>query len=306
MFTSPGQQGAGARRRSVLAAACLSVVVLVGCETPPPPAPVAPGTFVFPLARAVSVTDTFGAPRSGGRSHQGQDLMAPKMTVAVAAFDGTITQVKHSNSGNAGNQLRLTGDNGWHYYYMHLNNDTPGTDDGVNRYDQAFADGIRVGQRVLAGEPVGYVGDSGNAENTGAHLHFEAHDPNVGVVNAFELLRTAPVAPVDTTNTRPIGSLDSVVVSAPNTLSVSGWALDPRYETSVPVTVFVNGNPSVSGVADRSRPDVSAVYTNYTPNRGYSVTVPGIVAGTHNVCVVLHNPTTGGGGRTTCASVAVG
>ena len=132
--------------------------------------------------------DSFGAPRSGGRTHQGTDIMAPKMARAVAAADGTVTWLRHTNSGTAGNSLTITDDDGWRYVYLHLNNDTPGTDDGVNRFDQAFVADLRVGTRVRAGEHVAYVGDSGNAENTGAHVHFELHDPSGRVINPYPSL----------------------------------------------------------------------------------------------------------------------
>ena len=168
------------RPRSLFAVAALAITTLTACA-PPSPAPtkastsVGPPTrnIVFPLARSVKYSDTFGAGRSGGRSHEGQDLMAPKGTVAVAAAAGTVTMVRHSSDGLSGNMLRITDPEGWQYVYIHLNNDTPGTDDGANVFEQAFVDGIRQGQQVVPGEPIGYVGDSGNAESTGPHLHFE-------------------------------------------------------------------------------------------------------------------------------------
>ncbi len=292
---------------AVLAAGSLAVsCVPASSGAPTGGASVAdPSGFVFPLERTVPLSDTFGAPRSGGRTHQGQDLMAPKMTRVVAVVSGTITQIRHSNAGNAGNQIRLTGDDGWNYYYIHLNNDTPGTDDGRSRFDQAFVDGLRVGQRVLAGEPIGYVGDSGNAESTAPHLHLEAHAPGVGIVNNFAQLKAAPVAVRDTTASRPFGALDSAGAVAPNTIRVQGWALAAQGEDTVPVTVYLNGNPAGSATANTARADVGVAYGR-GGNHGFDVTVGGVVAGTHEVCVVLHNPTAGGGSRTNCALVPVG
>ncbi|MEZ5254100.1 MAG: M23 family metallopeptidase [Microthrixaceae bacterium] len=297
----------GATRRLAAALSVSAVLVTSACldNAQPPATTGLEEIAVFPLAIPISFTDTHGAPRSGGRSHQGQDLMASKGTVAIAVVDGTITQIKHSNDGLAGNQLRLTGDNGWTYYYIHLNNDTPGTDDGANRYDQAFVDGIRVGQRVRAGEPVGFVGDSGNAESTAPHLHFEAHHPTLGVVNSYSYLKAAPVWMRDTSSTRTFGSLDSVSSTAANTISVAGWALAPGTDDAAGYSVYLNGNPAYNAKASTPRPDVAAVYPTYGPNHGFAATIPGVVSGQHEVCVVLHNPGPGGGSRTGCATVTV-
>ena len=144
--------------------------------------------LTFPVDGRVSFSDTFGAPRSNGRTHQGTDLMGAKMTPLVAAADGTVTSLRHDDSGLSGNSLTITDDDGWRYVYIHLNNDTPGTDDGANRFDQAFAPGLRRGDEVAAGDLVGYMGDSGNAENAGSHLHFELHRPDGTAINPYPSL----------------------------------------------------------------------------------------------------------------------
>jgi murein DD-endopeptidase MepM/ murein hydrolase activator NlpD len=128
--------------------------------------------MVFPVCGPVAWSDTFLASRGGARQHQGQDIMAPKMRELVAAFDGVVTL--HRPRGPGGHYwLVLTGDNGWTATYLHLNNDTPGTDDGLGGDQSAFAPGIETGVRVRAGVLLGWVGDSGNAEDTAPHLHFE-------------------------------------------------------------------------------------------------------------------------------------
>ena len=133
--------------------------------------------MVFPVAGRTSYSDTFGALRLADGTHQGQDLMAARHTPLVAAADSTVTSLTWSNSGLSGNSLTITDADGWRYVYIHLNNGAPGTDDGSNVYERAFADRIAKGQKVKAGV-VGYVGDSGNAESTSPHLHFELRRPD--------------------------------------------------------------------------------------------------------------------------------
>ncbi|MCS6777447.1 MAG: peptidoglycan DD-metalloendopeptidase family protein [Chloroherpetonaceae bacterium] len=135
----------------------------------PPPKMV---SMIFPVLYNVRWSDTYGAPRDGGRRrHMGQDLMAPKMTPLVAVFDGTV--YFYTGHGTAGNHIYLHSDDGWTAVYVHVNNDTPGTNDGAGGDFYAFAAGLRSGDRVRAGQLIGYVGNSGNAETTAPHLHFE-------------------------------------------------------------------------------------------------------------------------------------
>lgn len=151
--------------------------------------------MVFPVVGSVSYSDTFLACRSGcTRKHMGQDLMGRKMLPLVATFNGVIHSVRRETTVGGGNYLTLKGDNGWSANYIHVNNDTPGTDDGRGTAAYAFAPGIRPGLRVIAGQHIAWLGDSGNAESTGAHLHFELRkgDPWSGVVhNAFWSLNAA-------------------------------------------------------------------------------------------------------------------
>ncbi len=186
----------GALALSALAASC-------GAAPPPTTVPAAPAPagpavvrpITFPVSGTVTYIDSYGAPRSGGRTHAGQDLMGPKGTPLVAAVDGVVTRVRHDTGGVSGNSLTIKGDDGWTYIYIHLNNDSPGTDDAANRYDQAFAPGIVANVRVTAGQHVGYMGDSGNAEDAGSHLHFEIQQPDGTGVNPYPSLRAASAAP---------------------------------------------------------------------------------------------------------------
>jgi hypothetical protein len=133
--------------------------------------------FVFPVTGRVFWLDTWLAPRGGGsRQHIGQDLMAPKMRPIVAPFDGWAF------SGNVEDPM------GWTLTSIHINNDTPGTDDGRGGNFYAIAAGTERNAWVKAGEIIAWVGDSGNAEGTAPHLHMEIRTPEGGVVNpAFSL-----------------------------------------------------------------------------------------------------------------------
>lgn len=154
-----------------------------------PEKPVVP--LVYPVAGKNYVQDWFLASRGGGsRRHHGQDIMSPKMTPLVACFDGVIYLGRGGRKGHY--TMSIRGDNGWTANYYHVNNDTPGTDDGNGGDQYAFAPGLESGQRVTAGQFIGYVGDSGNAESTAPHLHFELWDRVTGgVINAYPSLMAA-------------------------------------------------------------------------------------------------------------------
>ncbi len=134
--------------------------------------------FVFPVAGEVEFIDSWGYPRMTGTAsahwHQGTDVFATLGTPLIASENGTLSGIGVGSLG--GNKLWVNGDSGTEYYYAHL---------------AAFAPGIADGQRVRAGEVVGYVGDTGNARGTSPHLHFEVHPGGVGPVNPYPLLKAA-------------------------------------------------------------------------------------------------------------------
>jgi hypothetical protein len=141
-------------------------------------APIVP--ILFPLEKRISWVDTFGAARSGGRTHAGNDLMAAKMTPLLAVVDGKLDWLNLTGKLSSYNNLPyynilLRGDDGNDYFYVHINNDTPGTDDGKGGVQFAYAPGLTNGMHVKRGDVIAYVGDSGNAEDTAPHLHFEIH-----------------------------------------------------------------------------------------------------------------------------------
>lgn len=145
----------------------------------------------FPVGGPNSFRDDFGDPRGGGtRSHKGNDIIAAKMTPLVAAVDGYVNFVANPQA-SWGYEVELQDDEGYTYDYLHVNNDTPGTDDGMGGIANAYANGIVRGVRVTRGQLLGWVGDSGNAEETVSHLHFEMHDPEHKVINPFFSLSVA-------------------------------------------------------------------------------------------------------------------
>ena len=146
-----------------------------GGDTPttsptPPPTPPSGGTC--PVAGAVSFTDSYGEPRSGGRVHKGVDMIAARGTPVVAIYSGKIQRM--STSALGGITLWLRADNGDTFYYAHL--------DG-------YGD-ISTGQSVDQGYVLGYNGSTGNAPAWLPHLHFEWHPGGGAAVNPYQLVRS--------------------------------------------------------------------------------------------------------------------
>jgi hypothetical protein len=149
-----------------------------GTIRPPFPKPKPKRQIVFPVLGTVEFSDDYGAPRPQG-PHQGIDILAPRHALALAAEAGRVRFF--TGSGRAGCMLYLDGKSGTTYYYINLNNDlTNGNDNrGGCRIGVTFPRGLKSGARVAAGQPIGYVGDSGDANGLHPHLHFEVH-PNGG------------------------------------------------------------------------------------------------------------------------------
>ena len=152
----------------------LSLLLTAGVASASSSAKVPP--LVFPVLGEATYIDDFGDARAQG-AHEGNDLMAPRHALALAAEAGTVKF--HITSSRAGCMLYLEGLSGTEYLYIHLNNDlTPENDNqGGCVPGVAFTKGLKSGAKVLAGEPIGYVGDSGDAQGGPPHDHFEFH-PN--------------------------------------------------------------------------------------------------------------------------------
>jgi hypothetical protein len=148
-----------------------------------------PSPIVFPVVGPYRYTNDFGDPRPQGR-HEGNDILAPKRAIAVATEDGKIKF--WTTSARAGCMLYLYGASGTTYLYIHLNNDlTKGNDNrGKCIPGVSYWPGLKDGAKVVAGQAVGFVGDSGDADGT-PHLHFEIHPNDGGPVNPFRHLNRA-------------------------------------------------------------------------------------------------------------------
>jgi murein DD-endopeptidase MepM/ murein hydrolase activator NlpD len=141
-----------------------------GGNTPvaPPSAPAVVGGLVCPIPGS-AYGDTFGAARSGGRRHEGVDMLAPSGTPIFAVIGG-FASFKQTNLG--GNSVSLAGDDGTRYFYAHLS-----SFEGSSR-------------RVSQGELIGYAGDTGNARGV-PHLHFEVHPGGGAAINPTPTVRAA-------------------------------------------------------------------------------------------------------------------
>ena len=145
-----------------------------GSSPRPDPAPNAPtpppsnvgSAMVCPVAGPRAYANTWGAPRSGGRSHQGVDMMSPGGTPLVAVESGSAS---FSTNALGGNAVWLSGSSGTKYYYAHLS---------------AWAGSSRS---VSRGEVIGYVGATGNTSAN--HLHFEVHPGGGRAVNPYPYVR---------------------------------------------------------------------------------------------------------------------
>lgn len=126
-----------------------------------------------PVGTPRTYSDTYGAPRSGGRSHQGTDILAPRGTPIYAYEAGTVSRMSSNRLG--GITLYLQGDSGTRFYYAHL---------------QGYVSGLSTGQRVRAGQQVGYNGDTGNATGI-PHLHIEVFPQGGGNVNPYPYMYRA-------------------------------------------------------------------------------------------------------------------
>jgi murein DD-endopeptidase MepM/ murein hydrolase activator NlpD len=134
------------------------------------------------------IANTWGAPRGTGRSHEGQDIFAPKGTPVLSATSGFVYKIGENNLG--GQTVSVIGAGGRVYYYAHLDK---------------YAPGLEEGDPVTTRTVLGYVGTTGNAQGTPPHLHFGIYTGS-GAINPLPLLtdrntpRVTNAAPRRTSN----------------------------------------------------------------------------------------------------------
>lgn len=120
--------------------------------------------------RKKQIADTWGADRSEGRGHSGQDIFAKRGTPVYSATEGYVLRVGENRLG--GKVVFVLGAGGRRYYYAHLND---------------FAADLKAGDFVTTDSLIGYVGTTGNAKNTPPHLHFGVYGAG-GAMNPLPLL----------------------------------------------------------------------------------------------------------------------
>ena len=241
-----------------------------------------PEHIIFPVVGKVQYIDDFGDPRPGG-AHQGNDLMAAKKSPAVAAEAGKVKYWTTSSA--AGCMLYLYGASGTTYLYIHLNNDLTLRNDNRGKCVNGTAYAVKNGAKVVAGQQIAYVGDSGDANGGNSHLHFEVHpgggkavSPYPYLQKAYKLLFTAkagsPFA-LTLTGTVVSAAIDRIVV---NVSTSQAWPsgltltkLNRAIALTVPETTTVQslsptgGLRTVANVTLAAKGDKIIVWTTPAP-----------------------------------------
>jgi hypothetical protein len=233
----------------------VAAVALVSASTSAAKGGVPP--LLFPVVGPVTYTNDFGQARAGG-VHQGNDLLGTKRAPVVAVEEGTVQF--WTTSANAGCMLYLHGVSGTMYEYIHLNNDlTMGNDNkGTCVAGVSYAPGLVDGQHVDAGQLIGYLGDSGDANGIHPHLHFEVHPKGGKAVAPFPYLQKAaqllaPAPPAGKPFTlRLIGTIVEATPTA-LTLTVTSTAAWPSHvkQTKLSRVITLSATAPVGAVGQK-------------------------------------------------------
>ena len=189
----------------------------------------------FPVQGLCGFVDSYGANRSGGRSHEGVDIIAKKGLNIYAVNDGTLTKRYVDRVGQlAGNGWRLTTADGTYYFYAHMS---------------AFADGLSVGSTVVAGQIIGYIGATGNAGTP--HLHFEIHPQGGRPVNPTQSVIAVNGCKVTDWPAAAIALASTTTLAAPVPLTAA--------TTTVPAATTVPTGSTTTSTTTTTSPSAPAV-----------------------------------------------
>jgi murein DD-endopeptidase MepM/ murein hydrolase activator NlpD len=203
--------------------------------------PLLGGPYVFPVLGVTSFGDTWGAARATTAWHHGVDIFAPLGSPIVAVADGVLFSVGRNAIG--GQRLWLRDRQGNFFYFAHLS---------------AFSDAAAEGARVRAGTVIGYVGNTGDAEGTPYHLHFEIHPVSLlslgydGAVDPFPYVsawrrldgrnagvRSRPAPPAAAIL---LGFTDISSAGGLSSASVDEVAAEPPVQGQIPVAAAPGGD----------------------------------------------------------------
>lgn len=219
---------------------CLPAGATSPTTAPPATSPVtSPGTggtsgvqlASFPVQGPCWFTDTWQAARSGGRRHEGVDIIGKAGLYVYAAQDGTLSKQTTDRPGSlSGNAWWLTGNDGTYFFYAHLS---------------AFAPDLRVGSKVKAGQVIGFVGRTGNA--AGNHLHFEVHPRGGAAVNPTPIVKAVDGCQNATPPAQPSGTVPpnpgAPATTAPATTAPATTAPGTTVPATVPPAAPTNTAP---------------------------------------------------------------
>ncbi len=190
----------------------------------------------FPVQGICGFGDTWGAARSGGRTHEGVDIIAKEGQYVYAVADGTLTkQYLASSGGISGNGWRLQKADKSYFFYAHL---------------VAFAPGLGVGSKVVAGQVIGYIGKTGNT--TTPHLHFEIHPLGGAAISPY-----ASVKAVDACKTTAPPQIPGVSVPAVYTSTSTSTATTVTPTTTGATTATTVKPPTTTTPPTPTTPPVT-------------------------------------------------
>ena len=134
-----------------------------------------PASLPVPVegVRPSAIRNSWGAPRESGRNHQGIDIFAKRGTPVRSTTEGLVVRLGQNRLG--GNVVWVMGPGRQTHYYAHLSHFGP----------------FEPGDRVIAGDIIGYVGDTGNARGTPHHLHYGVYQLGGAAINPFPLITAA-------------------------------------------------------------------------------------------------------------------